>query len=302
VITARNLDKRFGGQHAVRDLSFDVLPGQVTGLLGPNGAGKSTTLRLMLELDRGGGQTRFDGRRYREMREPVREIGCVLDARSFHPARTAHAHLRMLAAGPALPVSRVDEVLAQVGLSDVAGQGPGSFSLGMAQRLSLAAALLGDPHTLILDEPANGLDPQGIQWLRRFLRDFAAAGRTVLVSSHLLAEMALMADSVIVIGRGRLIASGGVTDFVERFSHQQVLVRSPQTVRLIGLLRKSFVGIEVSVTDDEEVIVEGLKAPQVGELAAMHGLPLHELTTRTASPEEAFLQATGASEQFQAAR
>ena len=300
VITARNLDKKFKGQHAVRDLSFDVAPGMVTGFLGPNGAGKSTTLRLMLELDRGGGVTRFDGRRYRELTEPIREIGAVLDARSFHPSRTARSHLKMLAAAAALPVSRVDDVLAQVGLSEVAGDQPGGFSLGMSQRLSLAAALLGDPHTLILDEPANGLDPQGIQWLRRFLRDFAATGRTVLVSSHLLAEMALMADSVIVIGRGRLIASGAVTDFVDRFSHQQVVVRSPQHARLVQLLRKSFVGIEVSVTDDEQIIVEGLRAPQVGELAAMHGLALHELATRTASLEEAFLMATGGAEQFQA--
>ena len=208
MIVAHGLTKRYGDKTAVDDLSFEVRPGVVTGFLGPNGAGKSTTMRLMLDLDYGGGQTRFDGRRFREIRHPMREIGTVLEARAFHPTRSARNHLRMLAAANAISNRRVDEVLALVGLAEVASKKPRGFSLGMAQRLGLAAALLGDPDTLILDEPANGLDPHGIQWLRDLLKLLASQGRTVFVSSHLLPEMSLMADELVVIGRGRLIASG----------------------------------------------------------------------------------------------
>src|SRR5918993_2640738 len=233
MIAASGLTKRYGDKIAVNDLSFQVRPGVVTGFLGPNGAGKSTTMRLMLDLDYGGGETRFDGRRYRDIRHPMREIGTVLEARAFHPTRSARNHLRMLAAANGIATPRVDEVLAMVGLAEVARKKPRGFSLGMAQRLGLAAALLGDPHTLILDEPANGLDPHGIQWLRAFLRRFAAEGRTVFVSSHLLAEMALMADELVVIGRGRLIASGTVDSFVRDFTRTSVLVRSPQIDTLI---------------------------------------------------------------------
>jgi ABC-2 type transport system ATP-binding protein len=301
LIKARNLDKSFGRTHAVRDLTFEVRPGVVTGFLGPNGAGKSTTLRLMLDLDRGGGETRFDGVRYSELERPLREVGCVLDARSFHPTRTARDHLRMLAAAASIPAVRVDEVLDLVGLGEVAGHRPRGFSLGMAQRLGLAAALLGDPHTLILDEPANGLDPHGIQWLREFLRAYADAGRTVLVSSHLLAEMALMAEDLVVIGRGRLIAAGPVDDFVGRFTHQSVVVRSPQVQRLATVLRMSFVGVGVITEDETTILVEGLRTEQVGDLAAAHSITLHELSVRTASLEQAFLEATGGDVEYAAA-
>jgi ABC-2 type transport system ATP-binding protein len=293
VITARGLDKRFGRTHAVRDLSFEVRPGVVTGFLGPNGAGKSTTLRLMLDLDRGSGQTRFDGVPYATLDQPLREVGCVLDARSFHPTRTARDHLRMLAAAAAIPLVRVDEVLDLVGLADVSGYRPRGFSLGMAQRLGLAAALLGDPHTLILDEPANGLDPHGIQWLREFLRAYATAGRTVFVSSHLLAEMALMADDLVVIGRGRLISAGPVDEFVSRFTHTSVVVRSPQAERLSTVLRMSFVGVGVHIEAEGTLVVDGLRTEQIGDLAAKHAITLHELSVRTASLEDAFLEATG---------
>jgi ABC-2 type transport system ATP-binding protein len=216
VIECRNLSKRYGGRTAVDDLSFDVRPGVVTGFLGPNGAGKSTTLRLILELDRGPGRATFDGRRFSELSDPIRQVGAVLEARDFHPGRTARNHLRMLAAGGGLPASRVDDVLDLVGLTDAADRRPGGFSLGMGQRLGLATALLGDPGTIILDEPGNGLDPQGVRWLRTLLRGFAAEGRTVLVSSHQLLEMEELADELIVIGRGRLVAKGGVREFVKR--------------------------------------------------------------------------------------
>jgi len=216
MIECRHLSKRYGGRVAVDDLSFDVRPGAVTGFLGPNGAGKSTTLRLLLDLDRGAGQTSFDGRRFRDLRDPIRQVGAVLEARDFHPGRTARNHLRMLAAGGGLHPSRVDDVLELVGLATVADRRPGGFSLGMGQRLGLATALLGDPGTIILDEPGNGLDPQGVRWLRSLLRGFAAEGRTVLVSSHQLGEMAELADDLLVIGRGRLVAQGSVREFVRR--------------------------------------------------------------------------------------
>jgi ABC-2 type transport system ATP-binding protein len=216
MIECRHLSKRFGGRTAVDDLSFDVRPAVVTGFLGPNGAGKSTTLRLMLDLDRGGGRTAFNGRRFSDLPDPIRQVGAVLEARDFHPGRTARNHLRMLAAGGGISPKRVDDVLELVGLATAADRRPGQFSLGMGQRLGLATALLGDPETIILDEPGNGLDPQGVRWLRTLLRGFAAEGRTVLVSSHQLAEMAELADDLIVIGRGRLVAQGGMRDFVRR--------------------------------------------------------------------------------------
>ena len=217
MIECRNLSKRYGGRMAVDDLSFDVRSGAVTGFLGPNGAGKSTTLRLMLDLDRSaGGSTRFDGRRFSALDDPIREVGAVLEARDFHPGRTARNHLRMLATGGGIAHRRVDEVLELVGLAAAADRRPGGFSLGMGQRLGLATALLGDPGTIILDEPGNGLDPQGVHWLRSLLRGFAAEGRTVLVSSHQLAEMEALADDLVVIGRGRLVARGSVSEFVRR--------------------------------------------------------------------------------------
>ena len=304
MITARGLAKSFGRAPAVRDLSFDVRPGVVTGFLGPNGAGKSTTIRLMLDLDRGSGETLFDGRRFRDIRRPLREIGAVLDARSFHPTRPARSHLRMLAAGTGLPAARADEVLEQVGLGAVGRQRPKGFSLGMSQRLALAAALLGDPGVLLLDEPANGLDPQGIQWLREFLRGFANEGRTVLVSSHLLAELSLMAQDLVVIGQGRLIAAGTVDDFVKRFTRSAVLVRTPRAEELAGLIRARPTAAGAAPAVDRDVdgslLARGITAAEVGDLAAVHGIALHELTTRTASLEEAFLQATGGATTFDA--
>jgi ABC-2 type transport system ATP-binding protein len=298
VITAQNLRKVYGNKAAVDGLSFEVRPGAVTGFLGPNGAGKSTTMRLMLDLDRGGGETLFDGRRFRQIHHPLREIGSVLEAKAFHPTRSARNHLRMLAAANDIPTERCDEVLELVGLTQVAKGKPKSFSLGMGQRLGLAAALLGDPHTLILDEPANGLDPQGIHWLRDFLKSFAASGRTVFVSSHLLSEMALMADELVVIGRGRMIDSGPVQQFVERFSTVQVVVRSPRLAELVELLRGP--GVADQPSGDGAAILDGVTREQVGDLAAAHGIALHELSTRTASLEQAFLEATGAASEYRA--
>ncbi|GAB3240782.1 ATP-binding cassette domain-containing protein [Kineosporia babensis] len=214
MISCRHLTKRYGAATAVEDLSFDVRSGVVTAFLGPNGAGKSTTLRLMLELDHGEGVTTFDGTRFRDLPDPIRTVGAVLETRAWHPGRSAHDHLRMLAVGGGVPQPRVDEVLALVGLADVAHRRPKGFSLGMAQRLSLAVALLGDPKVIVLDEPENGLDPQGIHWLRTFLRDLAAQGRTVLVSSHQLAGIETLADDVVVLGRGRVLAQGPLTAFV----------------------------------------------------------------------------------------
>jgi len=297
VITAQGLYKRYGDKVAVADLSFEVCPGLVTGFLGPNGAGKSTTMRLMLDLDHGGGETLFDGRRFDSIRHPVREIGAVLEARAFHPTRTARNHLRMVAAGSGIPASRVDEVLEFVGLAEVRRMRPKGFSLGMAQRLGLAQALLGDPQTLILDEPANGLDPHGIHWLRDVLKSLAAKGRTIFVSSHLLSEMSLMADELVVIGRGKLIYSGAVTGFVDRFTQSTVVVRSPSATRLAQALRAAD-GVAVDVLDDGALRVAGADAVTVGELAYHNGIMLHELTTQTASLETAFMTATEASEEY----
>ena len=298
MIVARGLTKRYGDKAAVDDLSFEVRPGVVTGFLGPNGAGKSTTMRLMLDLDYGGGQTRFDGRRFREVPQPMREIGTVLEGGPFHPTRRARNHLRMLAAASSISTRRVDEVLALVGLAEVARRKPRGLSLGMAQRLGLAAALLGDPHTLILDEPANGLDPHGIQWLRDLLKTLASQGRTVFVSSHLLPEMALMADELIVIGRGKLIASGTVDSFVSDFTRTSTLVRSPQLDTLIQAVTAAVPTVEVTRDPDGTALLTSVETAQVGEIAAAAGLVLHQLATRTASLEEAFFEATGATEEY----
>jgi ABC-2 type transport system ATP-binding protein len=297
LIQARGLGKAYAGKPAVVDLSFEVRPGTVTGFLGPNGAGKSTAMRLMLGLDRGTGVTTFDGRPFAALDHPMRHVGALLEAKPFHPTRKARNHLRMLAVANDIPLRRVDEVLTQLGLTEVARKKPRTFSLGMGQRLGLAAALLGDPHTLILDEPANGLDPQGIQWLRQLLQHLAGEGRSVFVSSHLLSEMALMADELVVIGRGRLIASGAVADFV-RDAGTAVLVRSPDAARLADLLRGRD-GVKVSGGADE-LNLAGVTAQEVGDLAFEHGIRLHELATRTATLEEAFLEATSGAEEFQA--
>jgi ABC-2 type transport system ATP-binding protein len=291
VISAQHLTKRFGRRVAVDDLTFTVAPGVVTGFLGPNGSGKSTTMRLMLELDHAdGGVTTFAGRRYRDLPRPLHEVGSLLDATFVHPSRSAANHLRWVAASNGLPATRVDEVLGLVGLSDVGGQGVGRFSLGMRQRLGIAGALLGDPHVLLLDEPANGLDPEGILWVRTFLKHLAGQGRTVFVSSHLLAEMSLIAEALVVIGRGRLIAACSVQDFIARFAGSYVSVRSPDAAALADLLRRG--GATVELADDGSLHVVGIDAPAIGELAAVHGAVLHELAPRTASLEEAFLDVT----------
>ena len=300
LIEARGLAKAYDGKPAVRDLSFEVLPGSVTGFLGPNGAGKSTTMRLMLQLDNGAGSTTFDGQPFSALRQPMRHVGALLEAKPFHPTRKARNHLRMLAAANGLPTSRVDEVLRLVGLTEVAGNKPKTFSMGMGQRLGLAGALLGDPHTLILDEPANGLDPQGIQWMRQFLKALAAEGRSVFVSSHLLSEMALLADELVVIGRGRMISSGPVSSFIEGASHKSVLVHTPQADELRALLGGRE-GVTAQAGAEGEVVVTGLDAREIGDLAFDNRIRLHRLAPQTATLEEAFLAATEGDEEFQAA-
>jgi ABC-2 type transport system ATP-binding protein len=298
VIEARGLGKSYQGKAAVIDLSFDVQPGSVTGFLGPNGAGKSTTMRLMLGLDRGAGTTTFDGVPFTALDRPMHHVGALLEAKPFHPTRKARNHLRMLAIASGIPVRRVDEVLEQLGLAAVARKRPKTFSLGMGQRLGLAAALLGDPHTLILDEPANGLDPQGIQWIRELLKGFAAQGRSVFVSSHLLSEMALMADQLVVIGRGRLIASGPIQDFVRSSRRNAVLVRSPQATELAVLVRDA--GGTVEAVEPGLLSVVGLEPRSIGDLAFDGGIRVHELAPRAATLEEAFLEATEAAQEFEA--
>jgi ABC-2 type transport system ATP-binding protein len=299
LIEARGLSKAYAGKPAVRDLSFEVRPGSVTGFLGPNGAGKSTTMRLMLQLDHGAGSTTFDGLPFSALKRPMRHVGALLEAKPFHPTRKARNHLLMLAAANGVPASRVDEVLTLVGLAEVGRKKPKTFSLGMGQRLGLAGALLGDPHTLILDEPANGLDPQGIQWMRQFLKALAAEGRSVFVSSHLLSEMALLADQLVVIGRGRMITSGPVGAFIERSSTKAVVVRTPQSDQLVAALAGRE-GVTTERNDDGALTVTGLDAPGIGDLAFDQQIRLHELAPRVATLEEAFLEATEGDEEFQA--
>lgn len=296
MITVRNLRKVYGSKVAVDNLSFDVRPGSVTGFLGPNGAGKSTTMRLMLGLDEGDGETLFDGRPFFDIEQPMRHVGAVLDAKSVHPKRTARNHLRMLAAASGIPSSRADEVLAEVGLESVADKQPGGFSLGMGQRLGLAGALLGRPRHLILDEPGNGLDPQGIHWLRDFLKSYAQADRTVFVSSHLLSEMNLMADRLVVIGKGRTLHFGDVASFVNKFSSTSIVLRSSRLAELVGLLRTH--GARDTPSGDGAAVVTGIDASTIGEVAAQHGIVVHELTVNSASLEDAFLHATGNETEF----
>jgi ABC-2 type transport system ATP-binding protein len=299
LIEAVGLGKKFGGKRAVDNLSFTVQPGVVTGFLGPNGAGKSTTLRLMLQLDHGDGVTKFAGHRYRDIAKPMRRVGVLLEAKAFHPTRTARNHLRMLAAANGIAPRRADEVLALVGLESVARKKPKSFSLGMGQRLGLAAALLGEPDVLLLDEPANGLDPQGINWLRDFLKSYAAAGRVVFASSHLLGEMHLMAEHLIVIGRGKLLADTTISDFVAQNSRTSIVVRSPDTQRLADVLTAQ--GANVDPLGDGRLALTGITQERVGDVAFAERILLHELTTRTATLEEAFLEATAGEQEFEGA-
>src|SRR5581483_9052081 len=284
VIEARRLTKDYGEKRAVDDLTFDVRAGIVTGFLGPNGSGKSTTMRLALGLDRPtAGTITVNGKPYAEHEAPLHEVGALLEARSVHTGRSGYNHLLSLAQTHGIPRRRVDELVELVGLRDVARRRVGQFSLGMGQRLGIAAALLGDPQTLLLDEPVNGLDPEGIHWIRTLLRGLAAEGRTVFVSSHLMSEMSLTADHLIVIGRGRLIADLPVEEFVRRASKKLVHVRTPQAAELQALLASP----DVVVSRDGNLLeVTGLSAEQVGEAAAEHGFVLHELAPQQASLEE----------------
>ncbi|GDY30870.1 ABC transporter ATP-binding protein [Gandjariella thermophila] len=292
MIEASGLTKRYGRTLAVDDLSFTVRPGRVTGFLGPNGAGKSTTMRLALGLDHPtSGAIHINGRPYRQLSHPLRAVGALLDPRWVHPNRSARAHLHWLAVAGGIPTSRIDEVLDLVGLSAVAGKRAGGYSLGMSQRLGIAAALLGDPEVLLFDEPANGLDPEGIHWIRTLLKNLAADGRTVFVSSHLLSEMANTADDLIVIGRGRLISQTTTAEFIERATKATVLVRTPQAERLRAVLTQQ--GCGVADQPDGALLVTGATGEQIGEAAAAHQVVLHELSPQRGSLEEAFMQLTG---------
>ncbi len=299
MIEARDLTKRYGDKLAVDHLSFTVAPGRVTGFLGPNGAGKSTTMRLVLGLDRPEtGSATIAGRPYRDHVEPLKVVGALLEAKAVHPGRTARNHLLFLAQTQGIARKRVDEVIDIVGLGPVADKRAGGFSLGMGQRLGLAAALLGDPQVLMLDEPVNGLDPEGIVWIRNLLKYLASQGRTVLVSSHLMNEMAVTADHLIVIGRGRLVADCTTQEFIEGHSEHTVLVKSPDLAKLREVVIAA--GARVTNDADGEFIVRDLPAPRIGELAAHDGLVLYELATQHASLEEAFMELTHESAEYAA--
>jgi ABC-2 type transport system ATP-binding protein len=300
MIVAESLTKNYGEQRAVDDLSFTIRPGMVTGFLGPNGSGKSTTMRLILELDAPtAGDVTVNGKHYREHAAPLHEVGALLEARSVHTGRSAYNHLLSLAQTHGIGRRRVDELIDLVGLHDVARKRAGQFSLGMGQRLGIAAALLGDPSTVMLDEPGNGLDPEGILWVRQVLKGLAAEGRTVFVSSHLMSEMALTADHLIVIGRGRKIADMSTEEFIGEASGAVVLVRTPQAAELEAVL--SGPDVTVTAAAPSALEVRGLTAVQIGEAAAANQLVLHELTPQQASLEEAFMTLTRDEVEFKAA-
>ncbi|WP_405533995.1 ATP-binding cassette domain-containing protein [Streptomyces sp. NBC_00075] len=287
MIEARDLTKRYGDRTAVDRLTFTVRPGRVTGFLGPNGAGKSSTMRLVLGLDAStAGSVTVAGRRYAELPAPLRTVGALLDAKGVHGGRTAHQHLTGLAASNRIPRRRVAEVLDLTGLTEVAGRRVKGFSLGMSQRLGIAAALLGDPEVLILDEPVNGLDTEGVRWIRTLLKSLAGQGRTVFLSSHLMSEMELTADHLIVIGRGRLLADTSVREFIEADSRAHVLVRSPQPERLRELMEAT--GATVRLDARGGWRVDGLDAAAIGDLARDHGIAVHELTPAHSSLEEVY--------------
>jgi ABC-2 type transport system ATP-binding protein len=292
MIEARQLTKRYGEKTAVDGLDFTVRPGVVTGFLGPNGAGKSTTMRMIIGLDGPtAGSVTVNGRRYARHTAPLHEVGALLEARSIHPGRSAFNHLMALAYTHGIPRARVTEVIELTGLHSVAGKRAGAFSLGMGQRLGIAAALLGDPQTIMLDEPVNGLDPEGVLWIRNLLTDLAAAGRTVFVSSHLMSEMALVADHLIIIGRGRVLADTTVQELVARAGGDTVVVASADPARL----RRVLAGPGVEVTGrpgSERLSVAGMSARAIGTAAAQHGIALFELTSRAVSLEEAFMELT----------
>ncbi|MFF1648563.1 ABC transporter ATP-binding protein [Streptomyces sp. NPDC058240] len=298
MIEVTNLTKRYGNTTAVEGLSFRVRPGLVTGFLGPNGAGKSTTMRMMLGLDRPtAGEVRIDGAPYRRLRDPLRTVGALLDAGAVHPGRTALNHLRCLARSNRIPARRVHEVIELAGLAGAAHRRTGTFSLGMGQRLGIAAALLGDPAVLVLDEPVNGLDPEGVRWIRHLLRDLAAEGRTVLISSHLMSEAALTVDHLVVIGRGRLLADTGMAAFIDRHTEAGVRVRTPEPRRLREVL--AGVGIEVTACADG-TLSAAAGAERIGALVAAHAVPVHEVTRSTASLEEAFMRLTADAVEYRA--
>ncbi|UPL14197.1 ABC transporter ATP-binding protein [Microbacterium galbinum] len=292
MITAEGLTKRFGDKTAVDDVSFTIKPGAVTGFLGPNGAGKSTTMRMIVGLDRPtSGLTTVGGREYRKLGAPLTEVGVLLDAKAVHTGRTARNHLRAMAATHGIPASRVDEVIDLAGIGSVARKRAGKFSLGMGQRLGIASALLGDPHTLILDEPVNGLDPEGVRWVRQFVRHAASEGRTVLLSSHLMSEMAQTADHVIVMGRGKVLADAPLEDLVRAWTTNRVRVRTPHGAALAQLVAGP--DVEIVSTAPDLFDITGLPASRIGDLAAERGVALHELTPTTGSLEDAYLALTG---------
>ncbi|MEU5766905.1 ABC transporter ATP-binding protein [Streptomyces asoensis] len=299
MIELSGLTKRYGEKVAVNNLTFTVRPGIVTGFLGPNGAGKSTTMRMMLGLDRPtAGDVRIDGQRYDRLKDPLKYIGALLDAKAMHGGRSAFNHLLCLAQSNGIPKSRVHEVLDTVGLTSVARKKAKGFSLGMGQRLGIAGALLGDPRILMFDEPVNGLDPEGIHWIRNLMKSLAAQGRTVFVSSHLMSEMALTADHLVVIGQGRLLADTSMADFIAQNSRSFVRIRTPQRERLLDVLRGA--GILVVETGSGVLEVDDGKSEHIGELAAQHQIVLHELSPQRASLEEAFMQLTAESVEYHA--
>ncbi|MEU8673328.1 ATP-binding cassette domain-containing protein [Streptomyces sp. NPDC048560] len=299
MIELEGLTKRFGDKVAVDHLSCQVRPGMVTGFLGPNGAGKSTTMRMMLDLDNPtSGTVRIDGKHYRELDEPLKYIGALLDAKSMHGGRSAYNNLLCLAQSNRIPTSRVPEVLDMVGLGAVARKKSKGFSLGMGQRLGIASALLGDPEILMFDEPVNGLDPEGIHWIRNLMKALAAEGRTIFVSSHLMSEMALTADHLIVIGQGRLLADTSMADFIHDNSRSYVRLRSPQQERLRDVLHGE--GIVAVESGNGTLEIDGATTEALGELAARHQLVLHELSSQRASLEEAFMQMTAGSVEYHA--
>lgn len=291
MIQLEHLTKRFGSKTAVDDITATIQPGKVTGFLGPNGAGKSTTMRMIMGLDRPtGGTATINGKRYAELRSPLGEVGALLDAKAVHTGRTAYNHLLAMAATHGISKRRVQEVIGLTGLESVASKRVGGFSLGMGQRLGIAAAMLGDPQTLILDEPVNGLDPEGVLWVRQFARHLAGQGRTVFLSSHLMSEMSQTADHIIVLGRGRILADAPVDQILAGATRSAVRVRTPEVERLANAIQ----GGDVTITGVEAQLIEvtGLSAAQIGDAAASAGIALHELTPLSASLEEAYLELT----------
>ena len=291
MIEAHELTKRYGDKTAVDDISFTIAPGTVTGFLGPNGAGKSTTMRMIVGLDHPtAGTVTVNGKPYAKHRSPLSEVGALLDAKAVHSGRNARSHLCTMAATHGISTKRVDEVIEMTGLAGVARKRVGGFSLGMGQRLGIASAMLGDPRTLILDEPVNGLDPEGVQWVRQLVRLLASEGRTVFLSSHLMSEMAQTADHLLVIGRGRIIAAGPVQQVIDSVTGAAVRVRSPRATELADLVRTD--GVTVTSEEAGTLELRGITAESIGEVAAAHGIVLHELSPRSASLEEAYMSLT----------